>query len=263
MRQMFLVLVLMCIASPSFADENHAARCEADKLTSEAAARGRNAWARKCGYQRQSMENASNEDGVYIVFTKGKHGGTPNIPISESDSCISGLSRLGYCQVGCYLGSQHLLLGGQPVAIESAFARSIKEVETLSQTTRRGELQFEPRAIQHYTSGETEENIYTIQMENGSELQVTADHPFVGSDFVMVKAKDLKKGHSLVHRTGELVPIRSISIDLYKGKVWNVQPESKVRAENILVAEGFLTGSIRFQNQWADDFYRLSLRDDI
>jgi hypothetical protein len=35
------------------------------------------------------------------------------------------------------------------------------------------------------------------------------------------------------------------------------------KTENILVGQGFLTGSVRFQNEWADEVFRLSRRDDL
>jgi hypothetical protein len=49
----------------------------------------------------------------------------------------------------------------------------------------------------------------------------------------------------------------------YHGQVWNVEPATTRTLGNILFAEGFVTGSVRYQNEWAEDSTRLSLRDRL
>lgn len=79
----------------------------------------------------------------------------------------------------------------------------------------------------------------------------------------MTKAKFVRVGDRLMNAKGKSVLVTSVDKIPYEGKVWNVQPLSKNRIENILIAGDFLSGSVRFQNEWAMEAYRLSLRDEI
>jgi len=265
MKKNMLVIawILTSTVTSAFAGIVHK-RCEEDILNTNEQVKGRNAWARKCGYLDPDLEGALTLKGLYLVFEKGSLGGDPNIPASENEACISALEELAFCYKGCYTGSQRLMFGGQLIPIESAADdQGIREITTLSNESSKTNLKYQSHEIEDYTSGETEEEIYILSMENGTRLEITADHPVVNSEFVMVKAKELRPGESLIHMNGDLVRIRSIDIVPFKGRVWNVQPNSLDKLENVVLAEAFLMGSSRFQNQWANDFYRLSLRDSI
>lgn len=256
------VISILALGSAAAFADNITARCTEDQLNAADAA-GRNAWARRCGYIRPSTEAAYNEEGSYLIFTAGKKGGSPDIPVVESAPCISGLTKLGACMAGCYTPSQHLDFDGALSAIEEGFRSELRSVTALTADSQVGQLRFAPQPIQSFVMGQTDETIYILSADNGRRLEVTAEHPMVDATGLVVKAKNLRVGDRLMTAAGQSTRIVSLEQRMYHGAVWNVQPRSRNQSENILVAEGFLTGSVRFQNEWADDLFRISLRHEL
>ena len=113
-----------------------------------------------------------------------------------------------------------------------------------------------------FISGDHNEEIYTIRVENGRRLEVTATHPMVRENGTVDRADNINPNDVLLTTEG---PSKVIAIDksLYTGKVWNIQSNDTNVSSNILVAEGFLTGSARFQNEWSDVETRLSVRKNL
>lgn len=257
-------MLVLLAAAPAQANGNLFQRCADDQLYSTAQAQGRNAWAKKCGYLTQQQHDMANTMDMYLVFTTGKYGGNPNVPVESTKPCIGGLTPLGLCVKGCYTPDQSLEFSGQSMGIEAAYHDAkVDTVTALTEEATLSNLEYAEQSIQAFVAGETEEAIFVLRGANGATLQVTSEHPMVLSDGSMVVAADLVVGDELLDRDGEPVELVSIGIRRYSGTVWNVQPESKHKQENILVAQGFLTGSVRFQNEWADELWRLMRRQNI
>ena len=101
------VLVVGIVLSSSPVSAQMSARCSVDDvLTSYTLGRGRNAWARKCGYISAAKENYLNTEGEYQVFYNGcsAYPYSPTtatcqmfVPVSEYDPCVPGLILLGTC----------------------------------------------------------------------------------------------------------------------------------------------------------------------
>jgi len=106
------------------------------------------------------------------------------------------------------------------------------------------------------------ERFMRIHTSLGHSLEVTPDHPMVRASGIMAKASDLKVGDTLLEETGQTITIENIQESIRETVAWNVLPQDETRAGNVLVAEGLLTGSARFQNQWANETYRLLLREN-
>jgi len=68
---------------------------------------------------------------------------------------------------------------------------------------------------------------------------------------------------ALVHDTPHLTRDRRYGETDYFGKVYNIKPASTNRVANILIAQGFLVGSSRFQNEDADFINRIILGHGI
>ena len=256
--------VLFVIGTSSVAFAQLEQRCMEDPLgTFEA--QGRNAWAAKCSYMTASSAAFSDAEGLYIVFTTGcGHAGcSPYVPVSNADACFGGLVKLGYCLAGCYTPEQRVMFNGAYAGIQNAYESGFSSVTALTDGSTLGSMSFAEQPIRAFVAGDTSELIYVLKDAKGDTLQVTAEHPLVKADGSIVKARTLQKGDRLAKANGKSVPLTEITTFLYTGAVWNVQPTSHNKAENILVAQGFLTGSVRFQNEWADDVFRLSLRDDL
>ncbi|WP_395853835.1 Hint domain-containing protein [Cystobacter fuscus] len=269
----------MCMSSLS-AEAQLKDRCRLDdQLTTTELAHGRNAWARRCGFISTKKETFLNEEGEYQIFAGACHT-YPNVPIdpatgkvsdckryvpaSEFEACIptTELLLLGTCPTGCVTPSQKVSFGGKHMPVPEALASGERTITALTPTATLLAPTFSEQAIRTYVSGDTVEDVFSLSLENGLALEVTSEHPMVDGEGNIVKAKTLKPGDVLLASDGRKVSISSINVFRFKGYVWNIQPVSHDKAENIFDLEGMLTGSLRFQNEWASLNYRLAFREE-
>jgi hypothetical protein len=240
-------------------------RCTDDQLTNATDAAGRNAWAATCGYITPAAQTFYNSDADYVVFTTGcGHAGcNPFVPITATAPCVFGLTVLGSCKTGCYTPEQKVLFNGAYSGVQHAFESHKLSVTALTAGSTLRDMGFAEQPIQTYVAGATTEDIFVLKDKRGDTVQVTSQHPMVLADGTVVKANTLKKGDRLAKADGTSSRLTEVKTFSFTGTVWNVEPTSHDKAENILVGQGFLTGSVRFQNEWADEAFRLSRRDDL
>jgi len=259
-----LACLLFIVGTSSIASAQLATRCSEDQL-GVADAQGRNLWAAKCGYITPAAATFYNSDGDYEVFTVGcGHAGcNPYIPVAQADACIIGLVKLGTCVAGCYTPEQKVVFNGTPQGIQHAYESGLTTVTGLVEGSTMHDMSFAEQPIRTYVAGDTTESIFVLRDKKGDTIQVTSEHALVRADGTIVKAKTLKKGDRIVKANGKTAKLDEVSQFMFTGTVWNVQPASHNKAENILKAQGFLVGSVRFQDEWADDVFRLTLRDEL
>ncbi|MGK5086625.1 Hint domain-containing protein [Bdellovibrionota bacterium FG-2] len=260
-------LLLMGALSSTFAGADTAKdRCADDQLTTVEMALERNLWAAKCGYFGADPEAANNLAttfaltlGVYQVFS-GRSA--PEVPVDRNASCEgkTGFARLGLCYPGCYTPNMQLSFNGKSIGIEDSFNQNEPTVTTLTADSTLGLFEFKESKIEHYIAGMTHEMIFVIETEKGRRLEVTSEHPLVNAIGNIVRAKELEIGAALLDATNSIDLVTSVLQAEYQGKVWNLSPESENKTENVLVVNGLLTGSHRFQAQWASEKYRVLLR---
>jgi hypothetical protein len=240
-------------------------RCTEDQLTNATDAAGRNQWAANCGYITPAAVTFYDSDSDYVVFTTGcGHAGcNPYVPIAATDACVFGLVVLGSCKTGCYTPEQKVLFNGAYSGVQNAFESHKLSVTALTAGSTLRDMSFADQPIQTYVAGATTEDIFVLRDNRGDTLKVTAQHPMVLADGTVVKAHTLKKGDRLAKADGTTARLAEVKTFSFTGTVWNVEPASRDKTENILVGQGFLTGSVRFQNEWADEAFRLSRRDDL
>ena len=75
----------------------------------------------------------------------------------------------------------------------------------------------------------------------------------------VVEAHALKVGDKLIKPDGSLDPIVSVTKTSHFGKVYNLKPRSTNRVANLLIAQGYLVGSSRYQNEDVDYMNRIIL----
>ncbi|WP_194869331.1 Hint domain-containing protein [Myxococcus sp. AB025B] len=273
MKNVFIAAAVFSVCLSSTALAQLSTRCfQDDQLVTIDLARGRNAWARKCGLITASREAYLNTENEYQVFTNGcfAYPAVPagsscsfHVPADEASACITGLNKLGTCVAGCTTPTQKVAFDGRMLPIPEAYASGVTTVTALSPTSEPGLLRYGEQTIRSYVAGDTQEDIFALETKEGRRLEVTAEHPMVLGDGTMVKARTLQAGDTLMGADGKPLHLTRVTVFSFKGQVWNVRPESQVKLENVMNAEGFLTGSVRFQNEWAQDDYRLSLRDEV
>ncbi|EPX57947.1 hypothetical protein D187_004481 [Cystobacter fuscus DSM 2262] len=273
MKNILSALMLVVTGFSTSAVAQLSARCSLDdQLTTTTSAQGRNAWSRKCGYISASREAFLNSENEYQVYTNAcasyptvQPGSTcaQYVPDNEAAACIAGLVKLGSCVTGCFTPTQRVDFAGRQLPVPEAYANGMKEVTALTPAAQPGLLSFANQTIRAYVAGDTQEDIFLLKTREGRSLEVTAEHPMLLNDGTMVKARTLKAGDTLMGADGKALTLSEVTVFNFKGQVWNVRPQSTDKAENVMSAEGFLTGSVRFQNEWAADDYRLSLRDEF
>lgn len=272
MKRLSVVVVLACAMLSTTASAQLSTRCFTDdQLTTPVLAQGRNNWAHKCGYINQAKRDFLNSEGEYQVFSGGcfsfaSTGPTPTcsffIPADANAPCLADLVKLGTCVTGCYTAREKVAFQGGYWPIEDAYLAGVRTVTALDKDATLVSPSTGEQPIRAFVAGDTREDVFALETTDGRRVEVTAEHPMVTASGEMVKAKTLQKGDLLLGVRGEKVELRDITVFRYEGKTWNVQPTSHEKIENVLDVEGLLTGSVRFQNEWAEDHYRLSLRDE-
>lgn len=245
-------------------------------ISYDAAARS-NAWGVFCSKLTAAEANDLNAahkyaiyagaDGSFLIITPPQYGGPGDMHPTPCNVfpflTAMGIRKIGICSAGCYTPEQELQFDGQYMSIERAFASDAKTVTTLSTFTTQLQPQFAEQSITSFVTGETNELVYTLLGEGGERLTVTGEHPMVTGEGYLVAARNLKEGDALLGADGQLIVLVRISVRPYKGWVFNVKPQSEKKIENIVVAQRYLTGSNRFQNEWANEAFRLQQRDSL
>ena len=159
-----------------------------------------------------------------------------------------------YCTSSCYTPDQNVRFATGDVNIADAFNAVRNDVITLSPDATLDNLSTQVSGVFSYTH-ESRNNItqpiYTVTTASGGSLSVTNQHPVLvassGSGRLLM-AERLREGDDLLKADGTLDPIVQIVKTNHTGQVYNLAPTATEHVSNILIAQGFLVGSSRFQN---------------
>jgi hypothetical protein len=157
---------------------------------------------------------------------------------------------VAYCESGCYAPDQRLRFSDGDVNIVDAMKARRDDLVTLSPDATLDQLTTQTSRVASYTAEirDAENVIYKLTTASGGSLSVTNEHPILTSGGRLVQAQTLVKGDALLRADGTPDPITRIEKTTQFGKVYNVKPVSPEPVANILIAQGFLVGSARFQN---------------
>lgn len=156
-----------------------------------------------------------------------------------------------------------MLFEGRYLSIPDAAEKNVQTVTALSNLNFLGApVSLSEQVIAGIVSGTTDETLLAVTVDSGRRIIVTANHPLVDATGRIVFAADIVPGTrlSMVDGTDEVKGVERVP---FSGRVWHILPKSESVAANILVAEGFLNGSIRYQDEWAEDESRLFLRHNV
>lgn len=160
--------------------------------------------------------------------------------------------QLNYrCISSCFAPEVRVFFADSYIPMEKAFEVKPEKITVLSEKATFDNMSYRTEDIDLWTTSIRSEphTLRNITTGNGHSLRVTPNHPLVTADGYMRLAQDIKPGDSLVHADGTPAPISSIKDEDYFGKVYNVQPKGKSAKGNIIIAEGFLSGSNFIQNE--------------
>ncbi len=172
---------------------------------------------------------------------------------------------LGECTASCYEPDQKLLFNDGEMPIGEALDKLQAQVMTLTDDSTLDLVNLQSRKVKHYTRSATptKHQILTISSKNGGQLKVTKNHPILTAEGLMIEASELKVGDRLVQIDGQTDAIVAISEREYFGRVFNIQAEADSQPGQIVIAQGFLSGSSWFQNDGYEFVNRLILRRNV
>jgi hypothetical protein len=179
---------------------------------------------------------------------------------------------IGTCTSSCYTPDMQVLFdqavdgeAARPayVPILDARTKFLPRVMTLSEDSTLDGISLVGRGVASYTQSIIEsqhDDIIHITTRGGGELKVTSNHPLVDAEGVMREARTFTASDGLIRSDGEIDPIADIRTESYFGRVYNVAPATNSLLGNIVVAQGFLSGSSWYQNEGASELNRQMLR---
>jgi len=277
-------------------------RCEGwgDSLDQGEGVKARYAWALKCETERHVVNDIKEAfiNGIfdragtitkgyptYGVFDENKNTYTNPLkwfapPAAQPAEAKAGGAcyrpkdyEVAYmCAAGCYTPEQMVLFSDGYQGVADGMSANKKGVKTLtaqssfnSGSSQPSSLAFQNSEIASFITDivDAHQTILEIKTVSGSEIRVTLNHPLVNEEGKVVAANTLKVGNSLVREDGQLDPIIEIKSGDYFGKVYNLSVASNDLKENIIVAQGFLNGSVRYQNEFVKDLNRDLLRSVV
>ncbi len=266
---LFLVSVSLAIANDASAviqderceDELYARR-ETDWIgITPALAKERHAWALKCKIISQALVELAENDGMVWSFTD-RTGREKIAPWNRNAPCGSYV-RATMCNQGCFAADQEILFGDEWLTLEKAFAANVDAFTSLAPGSSSFLLAFQSgQKIKRYTAGLEHDELVELTVEGGRHLRVTSNHAMVGGSGELFPAREARVGSSLMTVDGPRL-VTSLGHAPDARRVWHISPESKDSMANIMVAQGILTGSALFQQQWADEMTRTVLRTSL
>jgi hypothetical protein len=235
-------------------------RCAEDQIASAAQANGRNQWALACRLITKVDYDCATNNGYYWTFNSTT-GGPNRAPVRPGASC-DGFRKFTMCPAGCFEATQRVSFAGTYMTPESAFDAGHATVTALAADASLGHLSFTEEAIDVFVKGPELADLVRIELVGGQAIVVTRNHPMIDATGGLLPANEVKEGMVLMTVQGPGRVSRTARVP-YAGIVWNVRPVKAEPKANINMAEGFLTGSIRYQNEWASDAARLLLRQSL
>jgi hypothetical protein len=214
------------------------------------------------GYASLSAADQQNVFPVYYSDTFDSDWPAPNNRTTACSALLDTYSMFGLCWSGCYTPDMSLEFSSGSVPILEAQQKGYFDLVTLTPESTLDKMTYMTNEVSSYTadSKDQQQTIYKITTKSGGFLSVTHEHPLLDSNGMMRDAQSLEVGDSLVRKDGSSDRIIKIEKAQYVGKVYNLDPTTLDYASNIVVAQGFLSGSRRYQGPYRDMINSVILR---
>ncbi len=224
-------------------------RCTEDNLD-PAQAKIRNQWGKRCLPQHAAdIDYFSSRKPMLYMLVHSNSKNTSKGP-QKLDAPCEDWALEGFCLASCYTDDQMVSFAKDGyMTLPEAMQKSPRFLTSLRDDANVENPRFTKREVAEYTISrrDAEEHICHITTKLGGSLSVTDGHPVLLAGGQMVKAQDLFIGQSLLRADGKADEIIEIMNKTIFGKVYNVAPNSGTALGNIIVAQGFLLGSARYQ----------------
>jgi hypothetical protein len=157
---------------------------------------------------------------------------------------------IAQCESSCYAPDQSLRFSKGDVNIVEAMTAKRDDLVTLTPDATLDNLATQTSKVYSYTTEirDAENTIFELSTASGGSLRVTGEHPVVTGEGRLVKASQLAEGDELLKPDGTTDVITAVEKATHFGKVYNIKPVSREPVANLLIAQGYVVGSARFQN---------------
>jgi len=158
-----------------------------------------------------------------------------------------------YCTADCYTPDQSLRFSTGEVNILDALQARRDDVVTLSPDATLDDPRTQVSRVLSYTAGihDAEQPIYKLTTASSGSLSVTGGHPVLvsnGRNGRLIQAEQVREGDDLLRADGTPDPITRVEKTTFFGKVYNITPTATEHVANLVIAQGFLVGSARFES---------------
>ncbi|SMF34858.1 hypothetical protein [Pseudobacteriovorax antillogorgiicola] len=172
---------------------------------------------------------------------------------------------IGSCRASCYTPYQQILTDNGYMEIQDALDSLYPTIATvkLGSTLESVDLEFSDIGKYVISGDDSLHDIVTLVTEDGGEIEVTDNHPLVDGKGYIREAKTFDIGDQLVTEDGLKVSITAIDSKEFYGQVYNYEPKQESLLGNIVVAQGFLNGSARYQSSYKSYLDRELVRTQI
>jgi hypothetical protein len=179
----------------------------------------------------------------------------------RADTSVTGLFVNAYCTGGCFTPDQQISFASGDEPILNALDALRTGVKTLTPDSTLENVKLKTDDVASYSRDIHDASLVTfeIRTQSGGQLRVTDKHPVLIDSGRLVEAHTLKAGTKLIKADGSRDAIVSVTKAPYFGKAYTLKPVSTNRVSNLIIAQGFLVGSSRFQNEDADYLNRIIL----
>ncbi|MEI8348040.1 MAG: Hint domain-containing protein [Pseudomonadota bacterium] len=202
--------------------------------------------------------------GYYPTFCLVQRGGICNYsqggvaPISPTASWdMPHQYQLGnFCKGGCFNRGQKILTPSGYRFIEKMNTVNTPLVMSLTSNATLTKPEFKSTHVSTYlfSAQPAKQEMYKIKTLMAGEIEVTGNHPMILSDGTVKRADLLVPGlDNLVLKDGNFDLVKEISKSKFKGIVYNIElnaAEAKTPGEEIIVAQDFLVGSQKLQDDY-------------
>ncbi|HSS03477.1 MAG TPA: Hint domain-containing protein [Kofleriaceae bacterium] len=181
--------------------------------------------------------------------------------VHVADTSATGFFVNGFCTASCYTPEEQISFAGGEQSILDAMTAQRTGVTTLTPDSTLDKIRLTTDDVASYTREihDSTHVIFEVRTASGGLLRVTDKHPVIVGDGRIVEAQSLKVGDKLIKPDGSRDPIASVAKTTHFGKVYNLKPKSTNHVANILVAQGYLVGSSRYQNEDVEYMNRIIL----